>query len=161
LYWQALSKLVPPEAAFEGRVTLRASDTVNQCLNYVYGILYGEVWRALVKAGLDPYFGFIHGSERNQGSLVFDLIEEFRAPFGDRLIFGFFGRGFKPRIGSHGFIKTAYKKQIALGFSRQWTKKIPWRSKSVAPGEIIERQAMSLMKLIQREGLYHPYRMKW
>ena len=161
LYWQALSKLVPPEAAFEGRVTLRASDTVNQCLNYVYGILYGEVWRALVKAGLDPYFGFIHGSERNQGSLVFDLIEEFRAPFGDRLIFGFFGRGFKPRIGSHGFIKTAYKKQIALGFSRQWTKKFPWRSKSVAPGEIIERQAMSLMKLIQREGLYHPYRMKW
>lgn len=161
LYWKALSKLVPPEAAFEGRVTLRASDAVNQCLNYVYGILYGEVWRALVKAGLDPYFGFIHGSERNQGSLVFDLIEEFRAPFGDRLIFGFFGRGFKPRIGSHGFIKTAYKKQIALGFSRQWTRKIPWRSKSAAPVEIIERQAMSLVKLIKREGRYHPYRMKW
>ncbi|MBI2218092.1 MAG: CRISPR-associated endonuclease Cas1, partial [Candidatus Rokubacteria bacterium] len=51
---------------------------------YVYGMLYGEVWRALVKAGLDPYFGVMHGSERDQGSLVFDLIEEFRACGGER-----------------------------------------------------------------------------
>ena len=44
-------------------------------------MLYGELRRALVKVGLDPYFGLMHGSERDQGSLVFDLIEEFRAPF--------------------------------------------------------------------------------
>ena len=47
-------------------------------------MVYGEVWRALVKVGMDPYFGIMHGSERDQGSLVFDLIEEFRAPFADR-----------------------------------------------------------------------------
>ena len=29
--------------------------------------------------GLDPYFGIIHGTERDQGSLVFDVIEEYRA----------------------------------------------------------------------------------
>ncbi|MCX6565067.1 MAG: CRISPR-associated endonuclease Cas1 [Candidatus Aminicenantes bacterium] len=161
LYWKCLSKLVPPGFAFEGRVTLRAFDIVNQCLNYVYGIMYGEVWRALVKVGLDPYFGIIHGSERNQGSLVFDLIEEFRAPFGDRLIFGLLGRGFKPKIGSQGFIKTSFKRQIALRFSRLWSKKIVWRSKSLAPVEIIERQAVDLVKLVKREGNYHPYRMRW
>lgn len=90
--------------SFIATKTVRAK--VNQCLNYVYGILYGEVWRAVVKAGLDPYFGLIHGSKRDQGSLVFDLIEEFRAPFADRLIVGMIGRGFQPEIGDHGFLKT-------------------------------------------------------
>jgi hypothetical protein len=43
-----------------------------RAIDYVYGRLYGEVWRALVKVGLDPYFGLIHGSERDHGSMVFD-----------------------------------------------------------------------------------------
>jgi len=161
LYWKSLSKLAPAELSFDGRITFRANDVVNQCLNYVYGILYGEVWRVLLKVGLDPYFGFIHGSERNQGSLVFDLIEEFRAPFGDRLIFGMFGRGFKPKIGSHGFLRTAFKRQLALGFTKRWSKKIAWRSKTMSPAEIIEQQAVDLVKLVKREGGYHPYRMRW
>ena len=85
-YWTHLASLLPAGAGFKGRVTREAGDPVNQALNYVYGMLYGEVWRALVKAGLDPYFGIMHGSERDQGSMVFDLIEEFRAPFADRLV---------------------------------------------------------------------------
>jgi CRISPR-associated protein Cas1 len=79
IYWSQVARLVPENLAFGGRVTLSAQDPVNQCLNYIYGILYGEVWRAVVGAGLDPYFDLIHGSVRDQGSLVFDLIEEFRS----------------------------------------------------------------------------------
>ena len=33
------------------------------------------------------------GTERDQDRVVSDLIEEFRAPFGDRLAIGLFGRG--------------------------------------------------------------------
>ena len=88
IYWNQLAQIIPSEFGFAGRITLSAEDPVNQCLNYVYGVLYGEVWRAVVKAGLDPYFGVMHGSLRDQGSLVFDLIEEFRAPFGDRVVMG-------------------------------------------------------------------------
>jgi RNA-directed DNA polymerase len=161
VYWKDVSRLVPPELPFERRVTFRASDVVNQCLNYVYGILYGEVWRVLLKVGLDPYFGIIHGSERNQGSLVFDLIEEFRAPFGDRLVFAMFGRGFRPKSGADGFLRTAFKRQLALGFEKHWSRKIAWRSNNVSPREILEKQAVNLVKLIKREGSYHPYRMHW
>lgn len=74
LYWQHIIKMLPQNLGFMGRTTRAAKDLVNQCLNYTYGILYGEVWRAIVKVGLDPYFGLMHGSKRDQGSLVFDLI---------------------------------------------------------------------------------------
>jgi len=86
--------------------------------------------------------------------------EKFRAPFGDRLIFGMFGRGFRPKIGSYNFIRTAFKRQLALGFSKRWSKKIAWRSKTMSPAEIIERKAVNLVKLVKREGAYHPYRMR-
>jgi CRISPR/Cas system-associated endonuclease Cas1 len=42
----------------------------------------------------------MHGTDRDQGSLVFDLIEEFRAPFVDRLILGMLGREFQLELGS-------------------------------------------------------------
>jgi len=29
----------PAELSFDGRITFRANDVVNECLNYVYGIL--------------------------------------------------------------------------------------------------------------------------
>jgi CRISP-associated protein Cas1 len=103
IYWHSFAQIMPEDYNFSGRVTKSSSDPVNQCLNYTYGMLYGEVWRAIVKEGLDPYFGIMHGAERNNGSLVFDLIEEFRAPFVDRIVLGMLGRGFRPEIGEHGF----------------------------------------------------------
>jgi len=161
IYWGQLTKLAPQRTLFEGRVTRHAKDVVNQCLNYVYGILYGEVWRAVAKAGLDPYFGFVHGSKRNQGSLVFDIIEEFRAPFADRVVFGLFGRGFQPDQNGEGLLRTKTRKTLAKRFSKGWTKNIAWRSKTTSPARILEQQAGSIAKLVAGEGTYHPYRMRW
>jgi CRISPR-associated protein Cas1 len=161
IYWRHLMKIIPQELDFNGRITKSASDAVNQCLNYIYGILYGEVWRAIVKAGLDPYFGLIHGSKRDQGSLVFDLIEEFRAPFCDRLVLGMLGRGFKPVIGIHGILKTRTRRQLAIAFSKQWLKKMGWRSHMVSPALILEKQAERLAKVFNYEGGYHPFKMRW
>ncbi len=161
LYWQHIVKILPQDFGFMGRATRAAKDLVNQCLNYTYGILYGEVWRAVVKVGLDPYFGLMHGSKRDQGSLVFDLIEEFRAPYADRLVIGMLGRGFIPEVGPHGFLRTRTRKRLALSFSKRWTKKIEWRSRNIEPGAILTKQAGSIVKLINREGDYYPYRMRW
>jgi group II intron reverse transcriptase/maturase/CRISPR-associated endonuclease Cas1 len=161
LYWGQLMKLVPPELGFKARHTQGASDPVNQGINYVYGILYGEVWRALVKVGLDPYFGLMHGSERDQGSLVFDLIEEFRAPFADRLALAMIGRGLKPKIGAHGFLRTRIRQLLAQGFLRTWNKKIRWRGKMITPASILEHQAGALAKLILGQGDYQPFHMRW
>ncbi len=161
VYWNQLAQVIPSDLGFEGRITMSAEDPVNQCLNYVYGILYGEVWRAVVKAGLDPYFGVMHGSLRDQGSLVFDLIEEFRAPFGDRVVIGMLGRGFTPEIGRSGLLRTHAKHLLLQSFIKRWTKGMDYRSRTIAPCKLLGRQAMSLVGVFKNEGSYHPFRMKW
>jgi CRISPR-associated protein Cas1 len=161
IYWSHLAPLLPADAGFKGRVTRDAGDPVNQAINYVYGMLYGEVWRALVKAGLDPYFGIMHGSERDQGSLVFDLIEEFRAPFADRLVVALIGRGLK--IGPIGAdsLRARSRRVLARSFIRSWTRKIRWRGRHVTPAGILQHQAGALVKLINGDADYRPFRMRW
>lgn len=161
IYWQNVKKLIPTEFNFSGRITLYAKDIVNQCFNYVYGILYGEVWRAVVKAGLDPYFGIIHGSQRDGGSMVFDIIEEFRSPFADRIVLSMFGRGFRPKINKAGFLMTSSKKILAKSFSKRWYNKIKWRSSKLFPSQIMDFQTQSLSKLFNKEGNYLPFKMQW
>jgi RNA-directed DNA polymerase len=161
IYWNQLAQIIPSDFGFAGRITLSAEDPVNQCLNYVYGVLYGEVWRAVVKAGLDPYFGVMHGSLRDQGSLVFDLIEEFRAPFGDRVVMGMLGRGFKPEIGKHGLLRSSSKHLLLQSFIKRWTKGMEYRSRTTSPSKLLGMQAMSLVNVFKNEGSYRPFRMKW
>ncbi len=161
IYWNNVKRLLPTGFNFAGRITLTAKDVVNQCFNYVYGILYGEVWRAVVKAGLDPYFGIIHGSQRDGGSMIFDLIEEFRSPFADRIVLSMFGRGFQPELNKAGLLKTKSKKLLAISFSKRWYKKIKWRSSKLFPAQILENQAQSISKLFNKEGSYFPFKMQW
>ena len=42
-YWSSFASLVPDEFSFPGRHTRHATDPVNSAVNYVYGMLYGEV----------------------------------------------------------------------------------------------------------------------
>ena len=161
LYWQNIKLLIPSGFNFLGRITQGAKDSVNQCFNYVYGILYGEVWRAVVKTGLDPYFGIIHGSQRDGGSLIFDIIEEFRSPFADRIVISMLGRGFIPEINKDGLLRTRSKRMLAKSFSKRWNNKIKWRSRELSPSEILEFQTKSISRLLNNEGNYFPFRMKW
>jgi CRISPR-associated protein Cas1 len=50
----------------------------NALLNYGYGILYGKIEGALIKAGIDPYVGVFHREDYNRPVLVFDVIEKYR-----------------------------------------------------------------------------------
>lgn len=77
-YWQTVRSLVPATYQWERREGRGASDPVIFfLLNYGYGILYGQVERSLVQAGLDPFAGFVHVDRPGKPSLTLDLIEEF------------------------------------------------------------------------------------
>lgn len=78
-YFQCLSSLLPEEYRFESRDRMPAKDRFNALLNYAYGILYGKVEGALIKAGIDPYMGIFHRDEYNRPALVFDVIENYRS----------------------------------------------------------------------------------
>lgn len=78
IYFEALNCFIPEEYKFESRTQHPAYDIVNAFLNYGYGILYGKIEGALIKAGIDPYIGILHRDDYNRPVLVFDVIEEFR-----------------------------------------------------------------------------------
>lgn len=77
-YFEGLNLFLPAEIQFEKRTTNPATDKFNSALNYGYGILYGKVEGALIKAGIDPYTGIFHRDEYNRPALVFDVIEKYR-----------------------------------------------------------------------------------
>jgi CRISPR-associated protein Cas1 len=78
-YFAALSLALPERFRFRGRSRSPAADEFNCLLNYAYGVLYSLVERACLLAGLDPAIGLLHTDNYNKLSLVFDLIELFRA----------------------------------------------------------------------------------
>lgn len=77
-YWQAVSDSLPHQYTFAARSRRPATDMFNAMLNYGYGILYGKVESALIKAGIDPYIGIFHRDEYNRPVLVYDVVERFR-----------------------------------------------------------------------------------
>ena len=161
IYWNHIAMLLPENMGFTCRVTKGADDIINQCFNYTYSLLYSEVWRAVYGRGLDPCFGIMHSSKRDKGSLVFDIIEEFRVPFCDRLIVSLCGRGFIPRTGKKGTLLLKTRKTLLSGFSKRWHKKFRYHSYSITPAELLRMQVKSIANQFCGEGKYKPYRMKW
>lgn len=78
IYFDALNYFLPKEFRFETRTQHPALDAANAFLNYGYGILYGKIEAALIKAGIDPYIGIMHRDEYNRPVLVYDVIELYR-----------------------------------------------------------------------------------
>ncbi len=77
-YFNVISQLLPEAYRFENRNRIPSTDIFNALLNYAYGILYGKVEGALIKAGIDPYAGIFHRDEYNRPALVYDVIEKYR-----------------------------------------------------------------------------------
>lgn len=78
IYFEALNLFLPEQYRFEKRSQHPAMDVANAFLNYGYGVLYGKVEGALIKAGIDPYIGVLHRDDYNRPVLVYDVIELYR-----------------------------------------------------------------------------------
>ncbi len=112
-YWEGLQAVVPDALGWPGRRGRGARDPVNSALNYGYGVLYGQVERAVLLAGLDPYAGFIHVDRPGKPSLVLDLIEEFRAPVVDRAVWGMIGLNMDLTVDEEGWLSRKSRRAIA------------------------------------------------
>ena len=112
-YWDGVRAIVPEALHWPGRRGRGASDPVNSALNYGYGILYGQVERAVLLAGLDPYAGFIHVDRPGKPSMVLDLIEEFRAPVVDRVVWGMIGLNIPLEVDEQGRLSQATRRALA------------------------------------------------
>ena len=82
--WNKLVELLEPEALeklrneynFSGRRP-RHLDPFNKTLSVMYAVLYSLATKALIAAGLDPTYGFLHRT-RSSTPLTFDYTEMFK-----------------------------------------------------------------------------------
>jgi len=86
IYWDGM-RYVFDKWKFNGR-NHRSNDPVNFMLNIAYNMLSGQIWKYILRFGLDPFLGYVHVERPGKLSLVFDLMEPYR-PFVDRLVASF------------------------------------------------------------------------
>ncbi|HOB17493.1 MAG TPA: CRISPR-associated endonuclease Cas1 [Candidatus Methanoculleus thermohydrogenotrophicum] len=86
MYYEILSRTLPPELGFRRRTNRPYLDPVNAMFALGYAMLYGNCCVSLVGAHLDPDLGMLH---EGAGSLVYDLIEPQKAVMVDRTVIRF------------------------------------------------------------------------
>lgn len=77
-YFSKIFSLFPEKIRPEKRMTYKAYDGLNNVFNFAYHILKMRIHKALLKAKLEPYLGFLHAVRFGNASLVFDMMELYR-----------------------------------------------------------------------------------
>jgi CRISPR-associated protein Cas1 len=161
-YWNALKQVIPERYAWPGRRHRGARDSINAALNYGYGILYGQIERALVLAGLDPYGGFIHADRPGKPSLVFDLIEEFRQVVVDRTVVGMATKGMKLDLDEKGLLTEKSRREIAEKVLERLEAAERYERKRHSLRAIIQSQARTIATFVRGDrAAYEPFVARW
>lgn len=161
-YWQGIANVLPEALSWPGRKGRGARDPFNSALNYGYGILYSQIERALVLAGLDPYAGFIHVDRPGKPSLVLDVIEEFRAAVVDRTVLGLVNRGAAIDQDERGMLKKKTRRQLAEKVLGRLEAKVRYEKKRHLLRNVIQSQARRVAAYVRgdREA-YKPFIARW
>jgi CRISPR-associated protein Cas1 len=157
-YWEAVRRVIAVGADWPGRRGRGAADPFNAALNYAYGILYGQIERAIVLAGLDPYAGFVHADRPGKPSLVLDLIEEFRPAAADRPVFALFNRGTRIELDEHGMLTDISRRAVADKVLERLDSPERYERKKVPLRIIIQTQARHMATFLRGERAeYAPF----
>lgn len=161
-YWEGVRLLLRPNVNWPGRRTRGAEDALNQALNYGYGILYGQVERALILAGLDPYAGFLHADRPGKPSLVLDLIEEFRQQVVDRPLIGMVNKGMQLEQEPGGGLTLGTRRHIAERVLQRLESKVRYERKRVTLRVVLQHQARHIATFLRGDReTYHPFVGSW
>lgn len=161
-YWQGVKQTVQVGPHWPGRKTRGAADPVNSALNYGYGILYGQIERAIVLAGLDPYAGFIHADRPGKPSLVLDLIEEFRQPAIDRTVFAMLNKGTIIDLDDKGRLTDPTRQALIAKILERLDKPEKYGRQKLPLRLIIQSQARHLATFVRGDRAdYDGFVVKW
>jgi len=90
MYYEILSRTLPPDLGFRRRTRRPHQDPVNAMLSFGYAMLFSQCMQAVSGANLDPDLGMLH---EGTGSLVYDLIEPMKPGMVDDPVFELARRG--------------------------------------------------------------------
>jgi CRISPR-associated protein Cas1 len=77
-YFNQIFGLLPEKLRPEKRSKFKAYDGMNNIFNLAYEVLQWKVYRAIIRAKLEPYLGFLHSVQYGKPSQVCDLQELYR-----------------------------------------------------------------------------------
>ncbi len=162
LYYRALAEIVPKPFGFHGRTRHPPRDPVNSLMSYGYGILYGVIRTALVRAKLSPFYGVLHSDYRKQEPLVYDFIEEFRQPVVDRTVLTLINRQqIEPAqftISPEGCrINPDLKRGYAEAVLAQLDAKYEYAGQRLPLSSVIYGQACHLAAALLKQKAYRPF----
>lgn len=161
-YWKAVKQILPEKYQFTGRKGRGAADPINAALNYAYGILYGQVERSLVLAGLDPFAGFLHVDRPGKPSLTLDFIEEFRPVVVDRTIFGLANKNVSFDFDEHNMLTKETRRMLAEKVNERLESEVPYEGKRHPIRAVIQMQARHIATFLRGERAeYEPLVMGW
>ena len=90
MYYEILSRTLPPDLGFRRRTRRPHQDPVNAMLSFGYAMLFSQCMRAVLGANLDPDLGMLH---EGTGSFVYDLIEPLKPGMVDDAVFAIARKG--------------------------------------------------------------------
>jgi CRISPR-associated endonuclease Cas1 len=160
-YWKGVAEVLQTKVAFEGRERQGATDLVNSMLNYGYALLYSRVWSAVLKAGLNPNISYLHAEQTNKPTLIYDLVEEFRAHVVDRPLLAMLVKEHLPTI-EKGLLTEESRRRIVDKVIRKLNAYEQFRGKEMTLSDIIKHQAGAVADCVmQKNTHYKPYLAKW
>lgn len=149
---------------FDGRVRRPPTDPVNALLSFAYTLITHECASALQGVGLDPYVGFLHKDRPGRMSLALDLMEEFRAPWGDRFVLTLINRqqiklnDFLTEASGAVRLKDDAKKALLTAWHERKLTEVnhPYFQESVPIGLLPHCQAMLLARHLRGDTKHYP-----
>ncbi len=166
-YFQALTYVLPENVYCGHRIKQPPGDLCNALLSYGYGILYTEVEKACILAGLNPYMGFLHTDRPGKPSMVLDLIEEFRQPVVDRSVITLVSKRIVQEnnvepVENGYYLDNFGKHKVVEAIVIRLTKVIPYKNLQHSFSSLIQQQARQVVKFISGETKgYSPFVHRW
>ncbi len=84
MYYEIMSRSLPPELGFRRRGPRPHTDPVNAMLSFGYALIFGNCTVSAMGARLDPDGGFLHGGKN---SLIHDLTDPLKPGMIDAVVF--------------------------------------------------------------------------
>lgn len=161
-YWAYIRELIADDGVeFVRREHQGATDLVNSLLNYGYAILYSRVWKNLLAAKLNPSIGILHAKQDGKPTLVFDVVELFRAQMVDRVVISLIQK--KMTLKMHdGLLNESTKRMLIRHILERLNRYEKFRGEEITFSQIILKQSQEIASFITGDSQeFKPYISKW
>ena len=168
-YFSAFEEcLSNPDFVFVGRSRRPPGNPVNAMLSFGYQVLWNHLLSLIELQGLDPYSACLHQGTERHAALASDLIEEFRAPIIDTLVFYLVNNGMMKAgedfvfRNSGCFLNDSGRQKFLTAFLRRMEEDFTNNSGDTQPKwDLLNQQVKAFKQFVYNPlELYQPYQIR-